>query len=37
MGIIRRKVGSYKPKQKNIEKLTKYLKKVNNKKTKSLL
>lgn len=37
MGTIRKKVGSYKPKEKNIEKLTKYLEKINNKNVKKLL
>jgi len=38
MGIIKRKkVGSYKPKQDNVIKLTKYLKNINNKIAKKVL
>jgi len=37
MGIVRKKVGSYKPKQSNVTKLTEYLNKINNKTKKKVL
>ena len=38
MGTVKRKkVGSYKPKQENVQKLTQYLKNINNKKAKNIL